>query len=100
MKKIKRLFIFLLVIGVLLLLTNPSLEKHKKKIVEKFNQENPITGQFVAGDILTKAIAYDDYYLFSLSKISLNNKTISFGIAGFVVVYKSLDIYKIEDLIK
>lgn len=100
MRKIKRLFIFIIVLGILLLISNPSSEKHKKKIVEKFKKENPLTGQLGAGDLLTKAISYDDYYLFSISRISINNEAISFGVGSYVLVYKSLDIYKLEDLLK
>ncbi len=70
MKRLKRLFIVIIILGIILLISNPSIDKHHRKIVEKFKQENPISGHLGAGDFITKAISYNDYYLFSISRIS------------------------------
>jgi hypothetical protein len=92
--------IILLIIAAALFLSNPDLKKHQDKIVEKFKQENPLTGALGAGELIKQVVAYDNYYICSLGKISITNETVSFGIAGFVIVYSTLDILKYKDKIQ
>jgi len=98
MRRIRRFLIFIIIIVGALAVSNPDLQKHQNKIIEKYNQENPLSGSFGAGEIVKRVIAYDNYYLFSLGKISITNESVSFGIAGFVFVFESLDILKYKDI--
>jgi hypothetical protein len=98
MRSIRRFFIFLIVIVIALLISNPDANKHQEKIIEKYKEENPLTGSLGAGDFVKRVIAYENYYLFSFGKISINNESVSFGIAGFVIVYKSMDLMKYKDM--
>ena len=99
MKSFKSRIIFLALAALALFISNPKLSTHKDKIVEKFKQENPISGKLGAGDLIKEVIAYDDYYLFSLGKISITGDPVSFGIAGFVIVFASLDLAKYKDMV-
>lgn len=98
MRSIRRFLLFLIIVVAALAVSNPDLRKHQDKIIEKYNQENPLSGSFGAGEIIKRVIAYDNYYLFSLGKISITNETVSFGIAGFVIVFESLDVLKYKDM--
>ncbi|MDF1549100.1 MAG: hypothetical protein P1P88_14845, partial [Bacteroidales bacterium] len=64
-----------------------------------YNEENPLTGAFGAGKLLENVLAYENHYFYSTGKISVTNESVSFGIAGFVIVYKSLDLNKYKDMI-
>jgi hypothetical protein len=97
MKSLARRLIILLIIAAALFVSNPDLKKHQDKIVEKFKQENPVTGALGAGELIKQVVAYDNYYICSLGKISVTNETVSFGIAGFVIVYSTLDLMKYKD---
>jgi hypothetical protein len=97
MKSIVKKLIWLIILAIFLFITNPNLKKHQDKIVEKYKQENPITGAFGAGEAVSRAIAYENYYVFSRGKISINNEPVSFGIAGFVIVHGKLDLMKYKD---
>lgn len=97
MRSFVKKIVWLIIIGVILAITNPGLKKHQDKIVEKYKQENPITGAFGAGEAVSRAIAYENYYVFSRGKISINNEPVSFGIAGFVIVHGKLDLMKYKD---
>jgi hypothetical protein len=50
-----------------------------------------------AGEFVRNLIAYKNYYVFSMGKISATNETVSFGIAGFVIVYANMDLMKYKD---
>jgi hypothetical protein len=89
--------IFIVIAAVLLLILNPDQKKHQDKIIEKYNEANPLTGSLGAGELLRNIVAYKSYYLWSVGKISVTNESISFGIAGFVIVYGDLDIMKYKD---
>ena len=99
MRGLRRFFVFLIVVIIALLISNPDKTKHETKIIEKYKEENPLTGAFGAGELVKNIVAYKNYYLFSMGEISINNETISFGIAGFVIVYKSLDLNKYKNMI-
>jgi hypothetical protein len=98
MKSIRRFFVFLVLVIGILLITNPGANKHKEKIVKKYKEENPISGSFGADKVVERVVAYENYYLFSFGKIAINNESVSFGIAGFVIVYKSLDLMRYKDM--
>ena len=99
MKSLRRFLIFIILVALALAISNPDANKHQQKIIEKYKEENPLTGAFGAGELVKKVVAYNNYYLFSVGKISVTNETVSFGIAGFVIVYKSLDLMKYKDMI-
>ncbi len=99
MKSLSRKLIFLAIIGVALLVSNPDLKKHQDKIIEKYNQQNPLTGAFGAGELVRQVVAYKSYYFFSIGKISVTNESVSFGIAGFVIVYENLDLIKYKEMV-
>ena len=100
MKALKKRLIVLLIIAVALFISNPSIGTHKEKIANKFKEENPLSGKIGGADLIKEVIAYDNYYLFSIGKISVTDDPVSFGIAGFVVVFASLDLNKYKDLLK
>ena len=100
MKKLRNYLIVILIISLILFITKPNHKAHQEKIIEKYKQENPITGQLGAGDYFAKLISFHDYYVFSIAKISVDGTPISFGIAGFVIVFGSTDLYKYKDKYK
>ncbi len=100
MKKIRNLLIILVLIGGLLFASNPSTDAHKKKVIAQFTLENPLVGKLGGAKYFAKILRYDDYYLFSTSNISMNDKRVSIGIAGYVFVLYSLDIKEYKQLIK
>jgi len=97
MKSFGKKIIALIFIAALLVMLNPDLRKHQDKIIEKFKQENPLTGALGAGELVRNIVAYKNYYVFSLGKISATDETVSFGIAGFVIVYANMDLLKYKD---
>lgn len=99
MKSLRGKILLVAIIAIALFVSNPDINKHREKIVEKFKQENPISGFVGAGELVKEIVAYENYYLFSYGKISVSNESVSFGIAGFVIVYKSLDILKYKEMI-
>ncbi len=99
MKSLRGKIILVVVIAIALFVSNPDINKHNEKIAEKFKQENPISGAFIGKELLINIIAYDNYYFFSFGKISPTNESVSFGIAGFVIVYKSLDLLKYKEML-
>ncbi len=99
MKKIKSYLIFIILVAALLLLSKPDFNKHKEEIIKKYKEENPIAGKLGTGDYFVKMISYHDNYVFSTTKSIVNSKTLSFGIAGFVIIVEDLDINKYKDLL-
>jgi len=99
MKSLKVKLVFIILIIAVLIISNPDINKHREKIAEKFKEQNPISGFLGAGDLIKEIVAYDNYYLFSMGKISATNESVSFGIAGFVIVYQNLDLMKYKDMI-
>ncbi len=97
MKAFRRRIIFLLIAAAALFISNPDIHSHRGKIVEKFKAENPLTGKFGGGELVKEVIAYENYYVCSMGKISVTDEPVSFGIAGFVVVFASLDLLKYKD---
>lgn len=100
MKRIRNFLIFLVIVAVGLFISKPSQKAHQDKIIEKFKKENPISGQFGLGDYFTKLISYHDYYFYSISENTVTGKPISFGIAGFVIVFGSTDLNELKDKYK
>jgi hypothetical protein len=88
---------FLIILAVLLLITKPSQQAHLDKISEKFKKENPLTGTLGGADYFSKIVSYHDHYFYSETKISLDNKPLSFGIFGLVVVHGSTDLNEYKD---
>lgn len=97
--KNKKIIPILIVVIALLIVTNPSHEKHKLKVSDTINEfvENSSlkmqlliksTNPTFSNDIAEKFVTRKNYFLFSLSKFSLGNniKTIGVGIMGFVYV--------------
>jgi hypothetical protein len=99
MKRIRRFFIFLIILAVVLFISNPDKQDHQNKIVEKFKEENPLTGALGAGDLVKEVIAYKNYHICSVGKISVTDESVSIGMAGFVYVYGSLDLMKYKDMV-
>ena len=99
MKSIRRFFIFIIIAAVALFISNPDKNDHQEKIVEKYKEENPLTGAFGAGDLVKEVVAYKNYHICSVGKISVTNESVSIGFAGFVYVYGSLDLMKYKDMI-
>lgn len=97
MKTLRRRLIFLLIIAIALFVSNPDIHNHQDKIVKKFKEENPLSGKLGGGELIKEIIAYDNYYVCSIGKISVTDEPVSFGIAGFVVVFASLDLLKYKD---
>ncbi len=92
MKKVRNITIAIIIIIVGLFFSNPSLENHNNKIIKQYNIANPISGSLGAGTLVTKAVVYKNYYLFSLAKFGENGKTLSIGIANFVFITQQLGI--------
>ncbi len=99
MKRIRRFFIFLIILAVVLFISNPDKKDHEDKIVEKYKEENPLTGALGAGDLVKEVVAYKNYQICSIGKISVTDESVSIGIAGFVFVYGDLDLMKYKDRI-
>jgi hypothetical protein len=74
------------------LFTNPGLDKHRNKINERYKADNPLTGALGGGKLAAAAVQYDDYYLFSMTKLEGN--MVSVGIFNLVVV-RNLDLNQI-----
>ncbi len=101
MNKAKFTIIILVILLLAALLGNPSHAKHKEKIWQKYRQQNPITGTLLGfadvKDEILAVVAYEDYYLFSITYVSLNSDyKISFGAMGVVVV-GNLDLKQFYD---
>ena len=94
MKALRKRLIIILIAAVGLFITNPDLDSHQDKIVEKFKEENPLSGKLGGGALVKEIIDYDNYYVCSIGKISVTDKPISLGFAGFVFVFASLDLLK------
>ena len=99
MKRIRRFFIFLIILTVVMFISNPDKKDHQDKIVEKYKEENPLTGVLGAGDLVKEVIAYKNYHICSIGKISVTDESVSIGMFGFVYVYGSLDLMKYKDMI-
>ncbi len=100
MKALRKRLIIILIIAVALFISNPDLHKHQGKIIGKFKRENPLSGKLGGGKLIKEIVAYDNYYVCSVGKISVTDEPVSFGIAGFVVVFASLDLLKYKEMIK
>ena len=100
MKALRKRLIILLIAAAALFISNPDLHKHQGKIIGKFKEENPLTGKLGGGELIKEIVAYDNYYVCSVGKISITGDPVSFGIAGFVVVFASLDLMKYKEMIK
>jgi hypothetical protein len=97
MKSFGKKIIILIFVVALLLILNPGLQKHQDKIIEKYKQDNPLIGLIPADELVRGLVSYKNYYFFSTGKIFVTDETISFGIAGFVIVYGNLDLIKYKD---
>jgi len=99
MKAFRRRIIILLIAAAALFISNPDIHSHRGKIVGKFKEENPLTGKLGGGELVKEIIAYENYYVCSMGKISVTDEPVSFGIAGFVVVFASLDLMKYKEML-
>lgn len=99
MKSIRKFFIFIIILAIVLFISNPDKKDHQDKIVEKYKEENPLTGALGAGDMVKQVIAYKNYHICSVGKISVTDESVSIGIAGFVYVYGSIDLMKYKDMV-
>jgi hypothetical protein len=88
----KRFIIVLILVLGLAMLLNPSYEKHQKKLVESYKEKNPVTGMIGAGELLAKATEYENYYVFSATKVTGREERLSFGAYGFVFILVDLDL--------
>ena len=100
MKALKNRLIFILVLAGALFISNPDLHKHQEKIVEKFKEENPVIGRIGGGELVKELVAYNNYYVCSVGKVSVADEPISLGIAGFVIVFASLDLMKYKEMLE
>ena len=96
-RKAKRFFRLLVFIGIIVaaVMTKPDKDKHIEKINEKIYDILPIgqktsiikeLGKLVSNPILDRLISYENYYVFSVSKIEIlgESETISYGVFGIV----------------
>lgn len=108
MKKSLQFILLVIVICLLALMaTNPSIEDHRqavmKELEKKMSQEsNPDNkweqvgqsiGMALGQGIVEKAVSRDNYLIFSITKIKLNEtqKTIGYGILGNVEINDKLE---------
>lgn len=71
---------------IFLLVTNPSHERHERKISKRYCERNPATCLGgIGGFIASKLTKYDDWYIFSYTEIA--DKTVSVGFCGIVFVF-------------
>ena len=90
--------IALFIIGSLILffITNPSHQKHKEKLSQKYSELNPLTGMLGAGDFAGELTSYKDCYIYSYTNFITdidNNKTmVSFGVLGMVFITTDIEI--------
>ena len=84
MKKIKRWGVFILILLGLAFFTNPSFDSHKTKLEKKYIEQNPLTGYFGGGKLLTNVIEYHNETFYSFTTEKFQNNKVSFGIFGTV----------------
>ncbi len=95
MKTIRNLVIFLILTLSIAYFTNPSFEEHKTKIETKFVEQNPISGFFGVGKIISNLVEYHDSIFFSYTTEKIKKNKLSFGFFGMVWVV-DLDLNKIS----
>ena len=110
--------IIIAIILVLGFITNPSQERHKEIVLNKFKpeiisafSENKDLEKITTGDVLgfmlgssitekflDNLITVDNYYFFSLTNITWNKqtKTIGIGFFGNILFFKDLEKFKIR----
>ena len=99
MKKVRNILIVLGVLIVIALITNPSFDKHKERIQQKFEEQNPVTGMLGMGKVMINLLQYKNYYVYSYTYEPYKNNKVSFGILGGVFVI-NLDINQVLDEVK
>lgn len=73
-----------LLVGLLLVVLNPSLETHQDEIREQYKKEHEIAGSLGLGFLKSKSVSYDTYGVFSVTYVG--DTFTSFGILGMVFV--------------
>ncbi len=94
MKTIRRIVFFLILILTIAYFTNPSFDDHKSKIENKFVEQNPISGFFGVGKIISNLVEYHDNIFFSYTTEKIKKNKLSVGFFGMVWVV-DLDLNKI-----
>lgn len=94
MFKLFKYAIYVVVLLVLVLI-NPSKEKHEKAIQEQTEKDNAVVALLGGGWIKSKLVSYNNYYLFSIT--NYNDTFVSFGIANYVWV-GNIDTSKLKEL--
>ncbi len=79
----KKFFIFLFIVALVLFFTNPTEEKHHQAMEKECKRDSPFFGWLCAG-IATNLTVYDSYFI--ASRTSIKDKTISYGFLGMVFI--------------
>ena len=79
-----RSLLFWLASIFLLALSNPSHQEHRAEIREQVNAQNPIVGPLGWGRAYAGATRYEDYKVFSITR--LHREVTSLGVLGMVFV--------------
>lgn len=96
MKNSLKILIVIALILTLAFFTNPSLQKHRGAIADRYAEENPITGALGVGTLISNvSVSYNNYFFFSTAR--LEDKTVSIGLFGKVFITQSLDLYKMGE---
>jgi hypothetical protein len=67
---------------ILLAVTNPPAEKHRKAVVASFSREHEVVGLLGGGYVYSGLVAYSDYTFFSVTRDAGEIKSV--GVLGFV----------------
>jgi hypothetical protein len=76
--------ILIIIILAISSISNPNRNTHQDAIIKQYKEQNPISGILFVGDTLAKSIKYENYIVFSRTKIL--EQLISTGYFGIVFV--------------
>ena len=82
--------IFVLLIGTLFFMTNPSHKTHKTNINNEYKKKNKWTGMLGGGRAIGAITTYNDYLFFSTTEFE--DETVSIGFLTKVVIVKDLKV--------
>lgn len=85
----KGLLSFIILVGLIMFMSNPDIDKHAKAIDYQYDKDNPVSGLIVGPNIIKRAVKFEDYHIFSIT--TFDGEIISVGAFGNVKV-KNLDI--------
>lgn len=88
-------YVIYIIILLVLVLANPSQEKHQKAIQEQTGKDNAIVALLGGGWVKSKLVTYSNYYVCSIT--NYNDTFVSLGVAGYVWV-GNIDTSKLKKL--